>query len=258
MGLHWANQNSRPKIALLLLCLCLIGPYAAGRSRQQVRSNPSDLELVARVKAYLAPFAETGNLSGVVLVARHGRVLMRESYGMANYELSVPNSPLTRFHIASVSKAFTSAAILQLQEQGRLNVSDRISRFVPDFPRGNDITLDNLLTHTSGIPDINGLPDYDAFARNPHKLPVIVAKFANLPLEYEPGTKYSYSNSNYSVLALILETIARQSYSEILDWTLFKPARMTNSGNDGDVSKPIPLAAAGYVPAGLKEYDKAA
>lgn len=258
MGLHCVNPNSGPKIALIVLSLCLIGPYSADSSRQQAQTNPSDLELVARIKAYLAPFAETGNLSGVVLVARHGRVLMRKSYGMANYEFNVPNSPLTRFHIASVSKAFTSAAILQLQEQGRLNVSDRVSRFVPDFPRGSDITLDNLLTHTSGIPDINGLPDYDAFARNPHKLPEIVAKFANLPLEYEPGTKYSYSNSNYNLLALILETITRQSYSEILGRNLFKPAHMTNSGHDGDVSKPIPLAAAGYVPAGLKGYDKAA
>lgn len=245
MGLHCVNQNSGPRIALIVLSLCLIGPYAADSSRQQAQTNPSDLELVARIKTYLAPFAETGNLSGVVLVARHGLVLMRESYGMANYELNVPNSPLTRFHIASVSKAFTSAAILQLQEQGRLNVSDRVSRFVPDFPRGSDITLDNLLTHTSGIPDINGLPDYDASARNPHKLPEIVAKFANLPLEYEPGTKYSYSNSNYNLLALILETITRQSYSEILDRNLFKPAHMTNSDHDGDVSKPIPLAAAG-------------
>lgn len=103
----------------------------------------------------MAPFAESGNLSGVVLVARHGRVLLREPYGMANYELNVPNSPLTRFHVASVSKAFTAAAILQLQEEGRLNVSDSVSRFVPDFPRGSEITLDNLLTHTSGIPDIN-------------------------------------------------------------------------------------------------------
>jgi len=258
MGLHRVKQNSRPTIALIILSLCVIGPHAAGSSRQQAQRNPSDLELVARIKAYLAPFAETGNLSGVVFIARHGRVLMRESYGMANYELSVANSPLTRFHIASVSKAFTAAAILQLQEQGRLNVSDRVSRFVPDFPRGNDITLDHLLTHTSGIPDINGLPDYDAFVRSPHKLPEIVAKFANLPLKFEPGEKYSYSNSNYNLLALILETITRQSYSEILRRSLFQPARMTNSGHDGDVSKPILLAAAGYVPAGLKGYDKAA
>jgi hypothetical protein len=79
---------------MIVLSLCLTGPYAADSSRQQAQRNPSDLELVG-IKAYLAPFAETGNLSGVVLIARHDRVLMRESYGMANYELNVANSPLT-------------------------------------------------------------------------------------------------------------------------------------------------------------------
>ncbi len=258
MGFDWVRQNSGPKIGLIVLSVCLIGAYAAGSSRQPAQGSASDFELATRIRAYLAPFVESGNLSGVVLVARHGRVLMRESYGMANYELSVANSPRTRFHIASVSKAFTAAAILQLQEQGSLSVSDRVSRFVPDFPRGKDITLDNLLTHTSGIPDINDLPDYDTFSRNPHKLSEIIAKFANLPLEYEPGTKYSYSNSNYNLLALILETVTRQTYSEVLRRGILQPAGMTNSGADGDAAKPIPLAAAGYAPAGVKGYDKAA
>ena len=111
MGLDRVSQNSGPKIALIVLSMCLIGAYAAGSSRHPAQGSTSDFELATRIRTYLAPFAESGNLSGVVLVARHGRVLMRESYGMANYELSVPNSPRTRFHIASVSKAFTAAAI---------------------------------------------------------------------------------------------------------------------------------------------------
>jgi CubicO group peptidase (beta-lactamase class C family) len=258
MGLDWVGQNSRPKLAFIALTVCLIGVYAAASSRQVAQGSASDLELSTRIRAYLAPFAESGNLSEVVLVARRGRVLLRASYGMANYELSLPNSPRTRFHLASVSKAFTAAAILQLQEQGRLNVSDHVSRFLPDFPRGQEITLDNLLTHTSGIPDINDLPDYDTFSRNPHTLPGIIAKFANLPLEFEPGTKYSYSNSNYNLLALILEKVTRQAYPEILRQRIFQPAAMADSGHDGDAAKPIPLAAAGYVPAGVKGYDKAA
>jgi CubicO group peptidase (beta-lactamase class C family) len=258
MGLDWMSQNSGPKIALAVLSVCLVGAHAAGSSRQRAPGSASDFEFASRIRAYLAPCAESGNLSGVVLVAHHGRVLMRESYGMANYESSVPNSPRTRFHIASVSKAFTAAAILQLQEKGSLSVSDRVSRFVPDFPRGKDITLDNLLTHTSGIPDINDLPDYDTFSQNPHRLSEIIATFANLPLEFEPGTKYSYSNSNYNLLAFILERVTRQMYPEILRRSIFQPAGMTSSGHDGDAAKPIPLAAAGYVPAGVKGYDKAA
>ena len=124
-----------------------------------------DKEIASRLHAYLKPFGQTGNLIGTVLVARGGRILFRQSYGMANYELRVSNSNGTRYHIASVSKPFTAAAILQLQEQGRLRVSDHVSRYVTDFPNGDRITLDNLLTHTSGIPDINGLEDYDTFAR---------------------------------------------------------------------------------------------
>ncbi len=139
------------------------------------------------MRAYLRPFEETGNFSGTVLVARNGRVLFRQSYGMASRELNVPNSNETRYHIASVSKPFTALAILQLQEQGRLNLPDAVSHYISDFPNGDRITLDNLLTHTSGIPDINQLPDYDTFARDPHTVEQLVAKFAALPLEFQPG-----------------------------------------------------------------------
>src|SRR5262249_55189943 len=96
-----------------------------------------DKEVASRIDAYLKPVGETGNLIGGVLVARGGRILFRENYGTANYELNVPNSNETRYHIASVSKPFTAMAILQLQEQGRLSVSDHISRFVPNFPNGD-------------------------------------------------------------------------------------------------------------------------
>src|SRR5271154_6016543 len=131
---------------------------------------------------------------------------------MANYGFQVPNTPEARFHIASISKAFTAAAILQLQEQGRLSVADPVSRLVPDFPNGDRITLDNLLTHSSGIPDINDLSDYDTFARSPHTIPELVAKFADFPLEFLPGSSYRYSNSNYNLLALVLEKVTGESY----------------------------------------------
>ncbi|HTC55295.1 MAG TPA: serine hydrolase domain-containing protein [Candidatus Sulfotelmatobacter sp.] len=217
----------------------------------------SDGQIANRVEAYLKPFVETGNLTGTVLIARKGRVLFRHSYGMANYELRVPNSPETRFHIASISKAFTAAAILQLQEQGRLSVADPLSRFVPDFPNGDRITLDNLLTHTSGIPDINDLSDYDTFARSPHTIAQLVAKFANLPLEFQPGSSYQYSNSNYNLLALVLEKVTGESYGGYLRKHILDPLGMQDSGHDGDASQLIPLAASGYKPAGIADYEKA-
>jgi len=219
--------------------------------------DPPDAQVASRMGVYLKPFAETGNLSGTVLVARKGRVVFRHSYGMANYELQVPNSPETRFHIASVSKPFTGAAILQLQEQRRLSVADPVSRFLPEFPNGGRMTLDNLLTHTSGIPDINDAADYDVFARSPHTLPELVARFAHLPLEFEPGSESRYSNSNDVLLALILERVTGESYEGYLRKHIFDPAGMRDSGVDGDASRLIPAAASGYVPAGLSGYEKA-
>lgn len=194
---------------------------------------------------------------GTILVARKGRVLFRRSYGMANYELQVPNSPETRFHIASVSKPFTAAAILQLQEQGRLRVADPLSRYVPDFPNGGRMTLDNLLTHSSGVPDINDVADYDTFARSPHTLLETVARFANLPSEFQPGSRYHYSNSNYNLQALVLEKVTGESYGEYLRKHILDPLGMQASGHDGEASRLIPLAASGYRPAGITGYEKA-
>ena len=260
---RYRARNFCRAMSLLLAALCVIGLSSAislaGQQplTGQKRSGPSDAEVAARVRSYLAPFGESGNLSGAVLIARHGRVLFREAYGLANYELRVPNSSRTRFHIASVTKPFTAAAILQLQERGRLQVSDYISRYLPDFPHGDRITLDNLLTHTSGIPDINDLEDYDTFARSPHTLDQLIAKFAGLPLEFQPGSKASYSNSNYNLLARIIEKVSGQTYGDYLATHIFGPCGMHDTGHDGDAARIISSSASGYDPFELTGYEKA-
>jgi CubicO group peptidase (beta-lactamase class C family) len=210
-----------------------------------------------QIEAYLQPFVQSGNFTGAVFVSRHREIILRKAYGMANYELLVPNSPETRFHIASVSKPFTAAAILQLQEQGRLSITDHVSRFLPAFPNADKINLDQLLTHTSGIPNVNDLPDYDVFARTPHTLPELVAKFAALPLEFQPGANYHYSNSNYNLLALIIEKVSGERYGDYIRKHILLPAGMVTSGNDGDASRLIPFVASGYQPRGIAVYEKA-
>lgn len=231
----------------VLMCIC---PLLSGQSKD-------DSQVAGRIEPYLKPFVDTGNFSGAVLVARKGKVLFRHAYGMANYELSVPNSPGTRFHIASVSKPFTATAILQLLEQGKLSVSDPIARFAV-FPNGDRITIEHLLTHTSGIPNINDLADYDTFARSPHKIEDLVAKFASLPLEFQPGADYRYSNSNYNLLALIVEKASGENYGEYVQKHILDPSGMRNSGHDGDALRVIPQAASGYQPAGTDSYEKVA
>ena len=218
--------------------------------------KPSDKLIAARVEAYLKPFSESGNFTGSVLVAQHGRVVFRRAYGMANYELRVANTASTRFHIASVSKPFTAIAILQLEEKGKLSVGDPVERFVPDFPNGDKIKLEHLLTHTSGIPNVNDLPDYDTFARSPHTVEQLVAKFSGLPLDFQPGADYHYSNSNYNLLALIVEKVSGEKYGDYIRKHILDPAGMKASGHDGDALRLIPLSASGYEPSGVDSYEK--
>jgi CubicO group peptidase (beta-lactamase class C family) len=244
------GKVSRIATPLIIPCVFLFVCLASGQ-------KVTDSHVASQLEAYLKPFAETGNFMGAVLVARKGRVLFRHAYGMANYELQVPNSPATRFHIASVSKPFTAIAILQLEEQGRLSVSDPVARFIPDFPNGDRIKLEHLLTHTSGIHNVNDLPDYDTFARSPHTVEQLVAKFSNLPLDFEPGSDYHYSNSNYNLLALILEKMSGESYGDYVRKHILDPAGMQNTGHNGEALQLISLAASGYEPAGINSYEKA-
>ncbi len=209
-------------------------------------------ELRRKIDAYLKPLVEANNFIGVVYVARGDRVLFEKGYGLANCELSVPNGPETRFHIASVSKAFTAAAILLLEERGKLATSASVATYLPGYPNGDKITLVHLLTHSSGIPNVNNFPDYDRESFFPHTLPQIVSLFRDKPLDFEPGTNHRYSNSNYNLLALVVETVAGQSYGDFLRANIFEPLGLGSTLHDGEASMPIPNRATGMEPQGLR------
>ncbi|HSC45341.1 MAG TPA: serine hydrolase domain-containing protein [Candidatus Acidoferrum sp.] len=212
--------------------------------------------LDARVDSYLAPYVKGKNFIGAVLIAQGDRVLVNRAYGEASYELQVPNSPETRFHIASVSKPFTAASILLLEQQGKLQLSDPVSRFLPAFPNGQRITLQHLLTHTSGITNVNNLPEYANASRFPQTPSSLIELFQSKPLGFEPGAKYEYSNSNYNILAFVIEQVSHKSYGEFLRENIFAPLRLQNTGHDGDAADVIPNAAAGYEPRGIAELER--
>jgi CubicO group peptidase (beta-lactamase class C family) len=176
---------------------------------------------------------------------------------MADYELGAANTAKTRFHIASVSKSFTAAAILLLEAEGRLSTSAPISRWIADFPQGDRTTLTHLLTHTSGIPDINSTPGYAAESKEPHTPADLVQLIRGLQPESAPGEKYRYSNSNYNLLAYVIERVSGQPYGEFLAKRIFAPLGMADTGHDGDAAALIPGRAEGYVPAGLKGFGRA-
>jgi CubicO group peptidase (beta-lactamase class C family) len=169
-----------------------------------------------------------------VLVAKKGQVIYEKGFGTANIELNVPMRPEMIFRIGSMTKQYTAIAILQLVEQGKISLQDSIQKFIPTFPyKGHTITIENLLTHTSGIKDYEKL---DAHIPNAIRIdfPVkqLIDSFAILPLDFIPSTKYSYSNSNYFLLGYIIEQVSGKSYKNYLHDNLFEPAGLTNTFYD--------------------------
>lgn len=183
---------------------------------------------------------------GTVLVARGEKILLNKGYGYANLELEVANTPATRFRIGSITKQFTAAAILLLEERGRLSVDDPVRKHLPDAPAAWDkVTIFHLLTHTSGIPSFTSFPDYQATMSLEVTTEKLVGRFRDKPLEFAPGDKMNYSNSGYVLLGYLVEKISGQTYAQFLQDNIFKPVGMTGSGYDSN-SALIPRRAAGY------------
>jgi CubicO group peptidase (beta-lactamase class C family) len=222
-----------------------------------VSGSGQDPSLPTKIDRYLSPYVQGRNFLGAVLVAQGDKVLVNRAYGNASYALDVPNCADTRFHIASISKPFTAAAILLLEQRGRLALDDRVSKYVPDLSHGDEITLRHLLTHTSGIPNVNDLPEYEAASRL-HQTPLtLVNLFKSKPLNFAPGSKYEYSNSNYNLLAYVIEKVSGEPYGEFLRENIFALLGLKDTGNDGNSADIIPNSASGYQPKGAVELENA-
>jgi CubicO group peptidase (beta-lactamase class C family) len=219
------------------------------------KASNGDIE--AKVDAYVKPYLQMKAFSGSILIARKGRIVFSKGYGMANYELNVLNTPQTRFHIASISKPFTGTAIMILAERGLLSVTDPLAKYIPDYPNGDKITIHHLLTHMSGVPNVNDFPDYNNKSRFPQTLASIIAMFKDRPLAFQPGGRYSYSNSNYNLLAFIIEKVSGKSYGDFLKQNIFDPLGMRDTAHPANAAEIIPNSASGYVPAGTEGLEKA-
>ncbi len=201
--------------------------------------------LEQRIDDLIEPLVAGHTFSGSILVAREGRVLLANGYGLADREGGVPNTPATKFRIGSLTKAFTAAAVLLLQEEGKLDDDDPLARFIPDYPEGDRITLRHLLSHTSGIPNFTALPEYAEYSIHPATLPGTIALFRDLPLEFEPGSRFRYSNSNYIVLSYVIEQVTGSTYEEFLRQRIFEPLGMNDTGYDHN-DPALPGMARGY------------
>ncbi len=185
---------------------------------------------------------------GSVLVAQNDQVLLDNGYGYANLEWQIPDSPQAKFRLGSITKQFTAACILLLEERGKLKTDDPVKKYMPDAPAAWDkITIYNLLTHTSGIPSFTGFPDYRSTEAQPTTPEKLVARFRDKPLDFQPGEKWNYSNSGYVLLGYLVEKISGQSYKDFVQENIFKPLGMNDSGYDSN-SAIILHRAYGYAP----------
>ena len=187
----------------------------------------------AGIDTLLNVYNRLSQFNGSALVAKNGTILLNKGYGYRNAETGELNDEHSIFQLGSVTKQFTSAVILKLQSGNKLSVADKLSKYFPDYPKGDSITIKELLTHTSGI--YNYTND-ENFMKNeitkPKNREQMMALFENKPLDFSPGTAWSYSNSGYSLLGYIIEKVAKTSYEKAIQDYIFSPLKMTHSGFD--------------------------
>jgi CubicO group peptidase (beta-lactamase class C family) len=201
-----------------------------------------DAAISRKLDAYMTALTDAGRFSGTVLVARGDTVILSKGYGMANYEFSIPNTPGTVFPVGSNTKQLTAAAIMKLQEQGKLNVTDPVTWYIPNATKWEEIRIYHLLNHTAGIPSDGAFSLTD---RADLTLPETMERITALPLAFEPGSGYTYSNNGYIALSYIIEQASGMSYDEYLKTDLFRPIGMNSTGQD-NARDVFPSRASGY------------
>lgn len=167
---------------------------------------------------------------GSVLVAKNAEVLLSSGYGNADHDKNIANKPETVFGIGSVTSQFTATAIMMLQEKKQLNLQDNVNKYIPDYPNGDKLKIQHLLTHTSGIPELYSLVDSIEIGKRIYTSVEVIDLFKNKPLNFDIGTKYEFSNSNYALLGYIIEKISGMKYEDYIEQNIFKPLNMNNSG----------------------------
>ena len=188
----------------------------------------------AKIDSLLKQYSDLGLFQGSVLVADRGKIY-EKGFGLANKEWDIPNAPDTKFRLGSITKQFTATLILQLVEQGKIKLDGKITDYLPDYRKdtGDKVTIQHLLTHTSGIPNYTSRPDFmTKISRDPYSVMDFVKKYASDDLEFEPGSKFSYDNGGYFILGAIIEKVTGKSYEQNLREKIFEPLGMTDSGYD--------------------------
>ncbi len=235
--------------ALLPTRLAAVEVSAAAAAAPPVDAAPLDIARIDAVKldATIASFYPAGDPGAAILLAQGDEVLLRRSYGLASIELGVPIEPQMVFRIGSITKQFTAVAILLLAEQGKLRLDQTVAELLPDYPRepGGKVRVDQLLSHSSGIPGYTENPEFWKNACKDLTRAEMLGFFAEQPLLFPPGDRFSYSNSGYYLLGLIVEKVSGETYGDFVERHLFAPAGMSSSRYDNPLER-VPGRVAGH------------
>lgn len=237
-------------IRVLLISVLLVTTLGGSAAAQSTLFDQAD--------SLLSIYEEKNLFSGSVLLAREGEVFT-DGYGLANRSWEIPNTADTRFQLASLTKPFTATLVLQLAERGNLSLNDPISAYLSDYPSGYaaDVTIHELLNHTSGIPNYTDFAAWsDTTSRVDWQPQDFVQIIAERGLEFQPGTRFRYSNSNYYLLGMIIENVTGMSYSRVLQNQITRPGRLERTGYLFN-RMVVPRMAEGYERLSNGYYEKA-
>lgn len=207
-----------------------------------------------KIESLVNLYEEYDQFNGSILVTEKGEVVFKGGFGYANMEWGIPNASNTKHRLGSITKQFTAVLVLQLVEQGKIDLHVPITTYLTDYPKetAEKITVHHLLTHTSGIPNYTSFPDFfKDKSRDPKTPEEFIEIFQDLPLDFEPGEKFNYSNSAYFLIGLIIEKVTGKSYEEKLQELIFDPLEMNDSGYDHHATI-IKNRASGYEKNGSK------
>jgi CubicO group peptidase (beta-lactamase class C family) len=234
------------RVGSLVLALVVGAATALGQappaSPTPVSKPPSPERLARGIEDYLRPLADAGELSGTLLVARGDGVVFEKSFGKASYELNVPNTSTTRFCVASITKPMTGIIATRLLLDKKLTREDNLAKWFPDFPKGQQITVEHLMRHRSGIPHRVTSEEEETVPRTASEM---VQMAARRPLAFEPGSQDAYSSAGYSVLAAVLERSSGRTYSQLLEEIVLRPVGATRTSHP-DSRQILPERAQSY------------
>lgn len=236
-----------PRASKALAVFIMVTGLTAGPLVARAQSELTDQRLESQVDSIAsAVLASTGVPSASVAVVRHGRLIYAQAYGSARLDPAVAAKPDMLYGIGSISKQFTAATILLLQQEGKLSLNDPVSRFVPGLSRGNEVTIRELLSHTSGYQDFWPQDYVPPLMEKPITPQAILDRWAKQPLDFDPGTRWQYSNTNFVIAALIVEKASGMPFFQFLSQNILKPLGMT-SAIDFDALGPSAVQPVGYM-----------